>query len=90
MKVTRVQLHIEEEDFDLYEEELMRMGWSKMDSQAVFRKTFGETEVEVKEHIPTFSADLYFTVSARNEKGITMESIHAILDELSRADKTKD
>ncbi|MFC4076692.1 hypothetical protein [Salinithrix halophila] len=90
MKVTSVLLNIKEEDFDLYEEELTAMGWKKVGNQPVFRKAYGETEVEVKEHIPTFSAEVYLTVSARNSEGITIESIHDILRELKEADKTPD
>ncbi|SMO49821.1 hypothetical protein [Melghirimyces algeriensis] len=90
MKVTSVLLNIKEDDYDLYEEELTRLGWTKVGDQAVFRKTYGDTEVEVKEHIPTFSADVYLTVSARNEKGITFESINQILQELRDADNTPD
>ncbi|PTX64928.1 hypothetical protein C8P63_101149 [Melghirimyces profundicolus] len=90
MKVTSVLLNIKEEDYDLYEEELTRLGWKKIGDQPVFRKKYGETEVEVKEHIPTFSADVYLTVSARNERGITFESINEILKELREADKTPD
>ncbi|OYD07710.1 hypothetical protein [Paludifilum halophilum] len=90
MKVTSVLLNIKEEDFELYEEELIRMGWEKIGDQRVFRKMYGETEVEVKEHIPTFSADVYLTVSARNDKGIKVESIHKIVDALKEADKTPD
>ncbi|MDR6225002.1 hypothetical protein [Desmospora profundinema] len=90
MKVTSVLLNIKEEDFELYEERLTQMGWNKIGGQPVFRKIHGGTEVEVKEYIPAFSAEVYLTVSARNEEGITFESIHAILDELREADKTPD
>jgi hypothetical protein len=90
MKVTSVLLTVKEKDFELYEEELLKMGWNKIGGQPIFRKAVGETEVEVKEHIPTFSADVSLLVSARNDNGITFETIHAILDELREADKTDD
>lgn len=90
MKITSVLLNIKEEDFDLYEEELRRLGWKKIGGQPVFRKTYGETEVEVKEHIPTFSADVYLTVTARNENGIHYDNVTKILQELREADKTPD
>ena len=83
-------MNIHEQDFDLYEEELEKLGWKKIGGQPVFRKRYGDTEVEVKEYIPTFSGEVYFLVSARNEKGISLESISAILKELQQADKTKD
>lgn len=90
MKVTSVLLNIKEEDFELYEDQLTKHGWSKIGGQPIFRKICAGTEVEVKEHIPTFSADVYLTVSARNDEGITFETIHAILEELRQADKTPD
>ncbi|PTM59435.1 hypothetical protein [Desmospora activa] len=90
MKVTSVFLNIKEEDFELYEEQLTKMGWNKIGGQPIFRKIYAGTEVEVKEHVPTFSADVYLTVSARNSEGITFETIHAILEELRQADKTSD
>jgi len=90
LKVTRIHLNIHEQDFEPYEEELVRLGWKKIGNQPVFRKTYGDTEVEVKEYIPAFSGEVYFVVSARNENGISFESISAILDELRQADKTKD
>ncbi|GGA36054.1 hypothetical protein GCM10007416_06160 [Kroppenstedtia guangzhouensis] len=90
MKVTSVLLNIKEEDYDLYEEELARLGWERIGGQAVYRKKYGTTEAEVKEHIPTFSADVYLTVTARNEEGITFDTINQILKELQEADKTAD
>ncbi|SFS81463.1 hypothetical protein [Marininema halotolerans] len=90
MKVTSVLLNIQEADFDLYQEELVNLGWSKINNQRVFRKTFDETEVEVREHLPTFSADLYLSVSARNHDGIKQSTIERIFHELRKADKTPD
>lgn len=90
MKVTRVHLNIHEEDFDLYEEELVRRGWKKIGNQPVFRKRYGDTEVEIKEYIPAFSGEIYFVVSARNENGISIQSISSVLKELREADKTED
>lgn len=90
LKVTSILLNIKEEDFELYEEELIHRGWSKIGDRPVFRKMIDETEVEIKEHIPTFSADVYLTVTARNENGIKNQTVYRILDELRDADKTED
>ncbi|MCS1350509.1 hypothetical protein [Mechercharimyces sp. CAU 1602] len=90
MKVTSIDMRIEEDDFDLYEQELTRCGWEKVKNQPIFRKIYGDTEVEVKETIPRFSGDVYFTVSARNKRGIDPRELHRILDELNQADITID
>lgn len=90
MKITSIQLRIEEEDYELYEEEMLKNGWSKLGDQHVYRKKFGETEVEVKEHVPTFSPDVTLLVTARNEKGIPFDRLTTMLEELRKLDKTED
>lgn len=90
MKITSLSLQIEEKDYELYEEELCKCGWQKIGDQHIYRKTFGDTEVELKEHIPTFSSEVTLKVSARNENGIQLEILTQLLQELKNSDRTAD
>ena len=87
MKITSMTLHIEEEDFEEYESVLKRMGWEEQ-VKHVFRKTFGNTSVEIREHLPTFGTTLELIVSFYNPDGCSIEKISKLLNDLRDADLT--
>ncbi|MBO8172611.1 MAG: hypothetical protein H0Z33_12080 [Bacillaceae bacterium] len=89
MKITSMNLRIEEEDFDLYESILGKLGWEHV-SNHVYRKKFGDTEVELREHLPAFSNQLELVVSFHNPNGCNMETLNKLLEELKNADLTPD
>ena len=68
MKITSLSLDIREKDFEEYEETLIQRGWKKVKGQHTYQKTFGETEVEIREHIAAFSAEVTLKLTARNER----------------------
>ncbi len=90
MKIISITLQLKEYDYDLYEEQLEKSGWVKLPDQRVYRKMFGEMETEVREHLPTFSREVTLRVSAKNPKGISLDQINQIIEELHRADLTED
>ncbi|MEW9667989.1 hypothetical protein [Ammoniphilus sp. 3BR4] len=89
MKITSMILHIEEEDFEEYENVLRRMGWEEQ-TKHVFRKKFGNTSVEIREHLPTFGTTLELVVSFYNPDGCSIEKISRLLKELKEADLSPD
>ncbi|MBD1371197.1 hypothetical protein IC620_02340 [Hazenella sp. IB182357] len=90
MRITSLSLNIKEDDYELYESELCKKGWQKIGGQHVYRKAFQDTEVELKEHVPTFGTEITLKVSARNEDGIELNILSDLLAELANADKTED
>lgn len=90
MKITSLSLDIREKDFEEYEETLIQKGWKKVKGQHIYQKTFGETEVEIREHIAAFSAEVTLKLTARNEQGIKLDRIIQLLQELDKADHTPD
>jgi hypothetical protein len=90
MKIVSIQLTIVEKDFELFEEELNQTGWIRDENQRLWRKMFGNTEVELKEHLLAFGPEVTLKVSARNERGIDVPLLSGLLFELERADSTAD
>ncbi|GAB7386518.1 hypothetical protein BSNK01_03530 [Bacillaceae bacterium] len=89
MKITSLTLRVHEHDFDLYEDVLKKMGWMEHPNR-VFRKTFGDTLVEIREHLPAFGTNLELVVSLQNPKGCSLEEIFNLLKDLRDADTTPD
>lgn len=90
MKITSLSLDIREQDFEVYEEALIEKGWKKVKGQHIYQKTFGETEVEIREHIASFSAEVTLKLTARNDQGIQLDRLIQLLNELEKADRTPD
>lgn len=89
MKITTMTLHIQEEDFELYEAALANMGWDHP-RKHIYRKSFGDTQVEIREFIPAFGTTVEFVATFYNPNGCSIERIAKLLEELKRADKTPD
>jgi hypothetical protein len=90
MKIKHISLEIEEHDFELYEQELVRRGWKKEQGMYVFRKNFGAFEVVVEEKLSGFSSSVALKVSAGDDRGIPPKALEELLKELVVADKTED
>lgn len=90
MKITSLSLDIREQDFEVYEEALVEKGWEKVEDQHIYQKTFGETEVEIREHIAAFSTEVTLKLTARNDQGMKLDRIIQLLNELEKADRTRD
>lgn len=89
MKITTMELTIDEKDFDLYEANLLDLGWVE-ESKYKFKKMFGKTEVMVGEHTLTFSSKVSLHVTFYNPEGCSIEDITLLLNDLKSADKTPD
>ncbi|RAL25900.1 hypothetical protein [Thermoflavimicrobium daqui] len=90
MKITVLTLQVKEYDYNLLEQHLVKHGWVKVPRQHIYRKKFHGLEVEVKEHLPSFSMDVTLHVSAKNPKGIRLNEICKIVEELEQMDVTPD
>jgi hypothetical protein len=88
MKITSLVLDIEEQQFDLYESELLNQGWEKVPGQHVYQKRYGD--MEIRERLASFSGEFTLKLVAHNKKGIAPDRIYALLEELASADKTED
>lgn len=66
---------------DFYVSVLKKMGWEEQ-VKHVFRKKFGNTSVEIREHLPTFGTTLELVVSFYNPDGCSIERISKLLSEL--------
>jgi hypothetical protein len=89
MKVTFIELHIEEQDLDLYEKSLGQLGWTEVQKK-VYQKQFGTALAEIREHVPIFSGDITLSVHVKNPEGMRLEDIQNIMNELRKADQTPD
>ncbi len=82
-------IRIEEDDIDSYENLLLNMGWKQVVPR-IYRKTFGNTQVEIREHLPAFSNHLELVASFNNPEGCSGDMINRLLEELKNADTTPD
>lgn len=84
MKITTMTLHIAEEDFEQYEKTLVKMGWDQP-RKHIFRKSFGNTSVEIREYLRTFGSNIELVFTFHNPNGCSIEVISMMLDELKDA-----
>jgi len=84
MKITTMTLYITEENFEKYAKALKKLGWDRPRTH-IFRKTFGNTSVEVREHIRAFTTNMELEVTFHNPNGCSIEVIALMLAELKQA-----
>lgn len=89
MKITTMTLYIQESDLAEYEDNLIKMGWEQV-RKDVYRKKFGDTNVEIQERMPVFATVVELVVTFYNPQGCSIEEISKLLTELRDADETPD
>jgi hypothetical protein len=90
MKITTMTFYITDEDFNQYAKALKKLEWEQP-RKHILRKTFGNTSVEIREHIRAFSTNLEMEVTFYNPNGCSIEVISLMLAELKQvADQLAD
>jgi|GEM_PF-1496877 len=82
MKIITMTLHIEA-DFNRYAKALTKLEWEQP-RKHILRKTFGNTSVEIREHIRPFSAKAEMELTFHNPNGCSIEVITLMLAELQQ------
>ena len=87
MKITTMTVHIKDEEFAKYEKALIKLGWEQP-RRHIFRKTFGNTSVEIREYLRTFGSNYELVVTFHNPNGCSIEVIALMLAELKQIAET--